>query len=65
MVASGLALSRSKQMVRQLLAIVDQHLVALDLTGLAQDIEKGTRTGRARVDLASHQPPARGAVYGH
>lgn len=64
MVATGLALTRGKQSVGELLAVVAQQLDDLERTGLVQRLQKAARTRRClvcqrRLNIA---PPCRSAV---
>ena len=65
MLPSRLALSGGKQAIRELLAVVGEHLADPDRTSLGERFEKAARTGSRLVFLDRHKHPAGGAVYGH
>ena len=64
-VPRGLALTRGKQAVRELLAAVGQEPGDLERSGLVQRLEEAAGAGRSPVFLDRHKHPARGPVNGH
>ena len=65
MLSCGLARSRCKKPICELLAVVGEHLLNAHRTSLVHCIEKRFGTGRGLVLLDLHEHPAGSAVDGH
>ena len=61
----GLALTRGKQVVRELFAVVGQQFDNLERASLVQRFEEAVCAGRRFVFFDRHKHPARGPVDGY